>query len=50
MAAGPSPFQVNTQILLTLMEYLCHNGQYRASIANYMSALRTFHIVHGSET
>ena len=48
--AGLPPCQVNTEILLSFMEFLHHNSLSSSHIANYMAALRAFHIVHSMHT
>ena len=50
VAAGLPPCQVNTEILLSFMEFLHHNSLSSSHIANYMAALRAFHIVHSMPT
>ena len=50
MAAGLPSSQVDTQILLSFMEFLCQNGHSKPNIANYMAAVRTLFILHGFST
>ena len=50
VAAGLPPCQVNTEILLSFMEFLYQNSLSPSHIANYMAALRAFHIVHSLPT
>ena len=45
-APPPPPCQVDIHFLLSLMEFLHQNGQSKSNIANYMAAVRTFHIIH----
>ena len=47
MAAELPPFQVDTHLLLSFLQFLSHNGHSKANIANYMAAVRTLHIIHG---
>ena len=50
VAAGLPSCQVNTQISLSFMEFLHLNSISASHIANYMAALRAFHIVHALTT
>ena len=50
VAAGLPPCQVNTDILLSFMEFLHLNSISSSHIANYMAALRAFHIVRALGT
>ena len=50
VVAGLPPCQVNTEILLSFMEFLHLNLISSSHIANYMAALRAFHIVHALGT
>ena len=50
VVAGLPPCQVNSQFLLSFMEYLYQNNLSSPHIANYMAALRAFHIVHALNT
>ena len=47
VAAGLPSSQVDTQILLSFMEFLCQNGHSKPNIANYMAAVRTLFMLHG---
>ena len=49
LAAGLLP-QVNTQTLLSFVEYLSLNHHSKANIASYMDAIIAFHIIYGLET
>ena len=42
--------QVNTEILLSFVEFLHSNGLSANHIANYMAALRALHILHAFQT
>ena len=42
--------QVDVFTLLSFMEYLFQNSQSHTNIANYMAALRAYHIFHGLNT
>ena len=46
MAAGLSLHQVDIHILLAFMEFLVQNGLSQTTIANYMAAVRAYHIVY----
>ena len=50
VAAGLLTPQVNTHIILAFMEYLHSNAQSKSNIANYLSAIRAFHIIYGFPT
>ena len=50
MAAGLPIQQVDIQILLAFMEFLVQNGQSQPTIANYMAALRAYHIMYNLAT
>ena len=50
VVAGLPPCQVNTRILLSFMEYLHQNSISSNHIANYISALRAFHVVYSLDT
>ena len=50
MAAGLLTSQVNTHMILAFMEYLHSNAQSKSNIANYLSAIRAFHIIYGLPT
>ena len=50
VAAGLPSQQVDIQILLAFMEFLVQNGQSQATIANYMAAIRAYHIMHNLQT
>ena len=50
VAAGLPPCQGNTEILLSFMEYLHQNSISSSHIANYMAALRAFHIIYSLHT
>ena len=50
MAAGLLTPKVNTHILLAFMEYLHENSQSKSHIANYLSAIRAFHIIYALPT
>ena len=50
MAAGLLTPKVNTHILLAFMEYLHGNSQSKSHIANYISAIRAFHIIYALPT
>ena len=50
VAAGLLTPKVNTHILLAFMEYLYANFQSKSNIANYISAIRAFHIIYGLPT
>ena len=50
VATGLLQQQVDVFILLSFMEYLFQNSQSDQNIANYMSALRAYHIFHGLNT
>ena len=50
VVAGLPPCQVDTHIILSLMEFLCQNGNSKANIANYMAAVRTLYSIHGLPT
>ena len=50
MAAGLLTPKVNTHILLAFMEYLHENSQSKSHIANYISAIRAFHIIYALPT
>ena len=50
VAAGLPPCPVNTEILLSFMEFLHLNSFSDSHIANYMAALRAFHITHALGT
>ena len=50
MATGLLQQQVDVFILLSFMEYLFQNSQSHRNIANYMAALRAYHILHGLNT
>ena len=43
-------YQVNTEILLSFMEFLYYNGLSTNHIANYMAALRALHILFTLKT
>ena len=46
MAAGLSLHQVDIHILLAFMEFLVQNGLSQNTIANYMAAVRAYHIIY----
>ena len=50
VAAGLSFNQVDVFVLLSFMEYLFQNSQSHRNIANYMAAIRAYHIIHGFNT
>ena len=50
VAAGLPDYQVNTEILLSFMEFLHLNNISTDHIANYIAALRAFHIVSALQT
>ena len=50
VASGLPDYQVNTEILLSFMEFLHCNNLSPDHIANYMAALRAFHIVSALQT
>ena len=50
VATGLLQQQVDVFILLSFMEYLFQNSQSHKNIANYMSALRAYHIFYGLNT
>ena len=50
VTAGLSFNQVDVFVLLSFMEYLVQNSQSHRNIANYMAAIRAYHIVHGFNT
>ena len=50
VVAGLPPSQVDILFLLSFMEFLSQNGHSKASIGNYMAAVRILHIVHGLPT
>ena len=50
VATGLLQKQVDVFILLSFMEYLFQNSQSHRNIANYMAALRAYHIYRGLDT
>ena len=50
VAAGLLQHEVDVFILLSFMEYLLQNSQFHGNIANYMSAIRAYHILYGLNT
>ena len=50
VVAGLPYYQVNTEILLSFMEFLHSNGLSANHIANYMAALRALHILFALQT
>ena len=50
VVAGLPHYQVNTEILLSFMEFLHSNGLSANHIANYMAALRALHILFALQT
>ena len=50
VATGLFHQQVDVFILLSFMEYLFHNSQSHGNIANYLAAIRAYHILHGLNT
>ena len=50
VVAGLPHYQVNTEILLSFMEFLYSNGLSSNHIANYMAALRALHILFALQT
>ena len=50
VATGLLQQQVDVFIVLSFMEYLFQNSQSHKNIANYMAALRAYHIFHGLNT
>ena len=48
--AGLPLSQVNTDLLLSFMEYLHQNSHSKPHLSNYMAAIRGFHIIHGLQT
>ena len=50
VAAGLSFNQVDVFVLLSFMEYLFQNSQSHRNIANYMAAIRAYHIIYGFNT
>ena len=50
MAAGLSFNQVDVFVLLSFMEFLFQNSKSHKNIANYMAAIRAYHIIHGFNT
>ena len=50
LAAGLPLYQVDIHILLAFMEFLVQNGLSQPTIANYMAAIRSYHIIYNLPT
>ena len=49
-AVGLSPYQEDICLLLAFLKFLLQNGISASHLANYLAALRAFHIIHGLDT
>ena len=42
--------QITHQVVLAFMQFLCDNGCSHSNIANYLTGVRAFFVVHGCDT
>ena len=50
VAAGMSSHQITHQVVLAFMQFLLDNGCSHSNIANYLTGVRAFFVVHGCNT